>query len=816
MNNWPVVYSCRLMEPGIISYQDSGDGIAYVPKETIDRIVPSIIGKPVVIKHQNVTPANAHEHAVGHVIGAHYNPSDAWHYVDFLITSDKIEAIEKEDGSTAFKDTKGNVLDGVSGAYDVLNASGGGVWHDIKFDHKIIDGSFTHLALVNNPRYEETNRIVERMPSMLVNGKVAVMNKPKENSVDNYYYTIHGERFRIYIKQATDGRFYCEAQDKAGTVVHTTLPQGNEAEARYACESMLYLQTRNSKDNAKMVIIDIPFRLISKVGDKEGLSDAEVEAKLRAKGLHSVGAGGGDATFEFEGTEQQAAQAVKEVLGTLSSVSIGALANSSGQAAFEKEKKEHPEFTDEQIWKIVRDHEEKKNASLDENQRAVLKWMDDTNTGAIPREGKWYFKENIRLDANLARAIKEYLNLPAKENSVVFSNGRAGVFKKGEVVRDINGVYCKIVGEAQSGEYYVVQYPDGSTDRMREADINANSKTEYEYKQNSKEAQMNLFKIFKKLVNGEEEVTDLAVDIDGKNVAVNDLIEAYKTDEAEEAKRKANEKEAEEKRKKDEEDKAKENARKNLRMAKDEDTVDIDGKKVSIADLKNCYARKNARNSKGESKENSYGNVYIDADIKRGDSKEMIIGKIMGRYSDIDRAQAEEIYDAVKKGGPDAKADWSHRGNDKNETPEEKAEREKKEKEDAEKAENEKREAEQKEKEKKEAEEKENAKKTAQAKNIELCNSKKAAGEIFMATNAKLTPGDPVQLGAGHYTVTELGENPIGTAGVWLKENAKKGEEFFTRIQNAGNEPQKPALDAPVGRQERAARSTSKHSSKQD
>lgn len=769
MNNWPVVYSCRLMEPGIISYQDSGDGIAYVPKETIDRIVPSIIGKPVVIKHQNVTPANAHEHAVGHVIGAHYNPSDAWHYVDFLITSDKIEAIEKEDGSTAFKDTKGNVLDGVSGAYDVLNASGGGVWHDIKFDHKIIDGSFTHLALVNNPRYEETNRIVERMPSMLINGKVATMENPKENSVDNYYYTIHGERFRIYIKQATDGRFYCEAQDKAGTVVHTTLPQGNEAEARYACESMLYLQTRNSKDNAKIVIIDIPYRLISKVGDKHGISDAEVEARLRAKGLESVGAGGGEGTFEFEGTEQQAAQAVKDVLGTLSSVTIGAVENSSGQAAFDKEKKEHPDFTDEHIWKIVRDHEEKKNASLDENQRAVLKWMDDTNTGAFPKEGKWYFKENIRQDANLARAIKEYLNLPAKENSVVFSNGRAGVFKKGEVVRDINGVYCKIVGEAQSGEYYVVQYPDGSTDRMREADINANSKTEYEYKQNSKEAQMNLFKIFKKLVNGEEEVTDLAVDIDGKNVAVNDLIEAYKTDEAEEAKKKADlenacknaatEEEWEklpDDYKKSPQGKAllesikakKDNAKKNLRMAKDEDTVEIDGKKVTIGELKNRYAKKNSKNA--------------------------------------------------------------------SETPEEKAAREKKEKEDAEKAENEKKEAEAKEKEKKEAEEKENAKKTAQAKNIELCNSKKAAGEIFMATNAKLTPGDPVQLGAGHYTVTELGENPIGTAGVWIKENAKKGEEFFTRIQNAGNEPQKPALDAPVGRQERAARSTSKHSSKQD
>lgn len=745
MNNWPVVYSCRLMEPGIISYQDSGDGIAYVPKETIDRIVPSIIGKPVVIKHQNVTPANAHEHAVGHVIGAHYNPSDAWHYVDFLITSDKIEAIEKEDGSTAFKDTKGNMLDGVSGAYDVLNASGGGVWHDIKFDHKIIDGSFTHLALVNNPRYEETNRIVERMPSMLVNGKVATM----KNSLD--YGSALMERLDAlpigYSKEINGCRVF------KNTNTQFTV-NGQRVGREEAFEILLnhYDRNTNSKDNATITTPDL--------------------GSVDPNSLDPIEKGMFDRAIKQGMSKEQAMQILVNMVEgdwTQLSSQLAQRArrdktfnakNETSQAAFEKEKKEHPEFTDEQIWKIVRDHEEKKNA-------------------------------------------------------VTFPNGRAGVFKKGEVVRDINGVYCKIVGEAQSGEYYVVQYPDGSTDRMREVDINSNSKTEYQYKQNSKEAQMNLFKIFKKLVNGEEEVTDLAVDIDGKPVAVNDLIEAYKTDEAEEAKKKADnekrlqaEKEAEDKRKKDEEEKAKENARKNLRMAKDEDTVEIDGKKVTIGELKNRYAKKNAKNETAEEKAAREKKEKEDAEkaenAKNGISKDEA-EDLFEQYAKEKGGSEADFYDNPEDLTPQAISSWlKSKGKGqadvnyvigqwksmlmgaKNE------------------------------KDKKEAEEKENAKKTAQAKNIELWNSKKAAGEIFMATNAKLTPGDPVQLGAGHYTVTELGENPIGTAGVWLKENAKKGEEFFTRIENAGNDPQKPALDAPVGRQERAARSTSKHSSKKD
>ncbi len=171
MQTWPTPYSCKLMEAGIISYEDSGAGIAYLTKQTIDRIAPSIIGRPVVIRHQKVTPENVNEVAVGYVTGVHFEASDAWFYVDFLITSDKVQPIDK-DGCVVFKAPDGQILDGISGAYDVTNTAEGGVWHDIQFDAEILDGSFTHLALVVNPRYEETNKIRETN-FMLVNGKVA-------------------------------------------------------------------------------------------------------------------------------------------------------------------------------------------------------------------------------------------------------------------------------------------------------------------------------------------------------------------------------------------------------------------------------------------------------------------------------------------------------------------------------------------------------------------------------------------------------------------------------------------------------------------
>ncbi len=158
--DWPEVYSCRFLEAGIVSYEDSDAGIALLKKETIDRMAPSFVGRPVIIDHQNITPANFEKAAVGYVINVRFNPEDAWFYADFIITDDKARALIDDRGYS------------VSCAYNVLDVSEGGLWHDIKFDGEITDGSFTHLALVSSPRYEDS-KITKQLPAMLVNGKAA-------------------------------------------------------------------------------------------------------------------------------------------------------------------------------------------------------------------------------------------------------------------------------------------------------------------------------------------------------------------------------------------------------------------------------------------------------------------------------------------------------------------------------------------------------------------------------------------------------------------------------------------------------------------
>lgn len=182
--DWPGVYSCKFLEGGIVSYEDSQAGIALLKKETIDRMSASFIGKPVIIDHQSVGPEDFSKAAVGYVIGVSFNPQDAWFYADFIITDDAAKKCIEEDGYS------------VSCAFNVLDVGAGGLWHDIKFDGEILDGSFTHLALVTNPRYEES-KITKQLPSLLVNGKPAHHTTDKQE--DNMF-----KGLKIFKKAAND------------------------------------------------------------------------------------------------------------------------------------------------------------------------------------------------------------------------------------------------------------------------------------------------------------------------------------------------------------------------------------------------------------------------------------------------------------------------------------------------------------------------------------------------------------------------------------------------------------------------------------
>lgn len=133
------------LEPGVVRYQqeDGTEKTYLLPRETIARMRPTATGKPIVGKtggfdHRSVRPSEKHD---GYVFES-LDSGDGWESIDFLVS----------DPETARACAKGYQL---SCAYVPTETDGKpGLWHNVPYDETILDGVYTHFAVVPNPRYE--------------------------------------------------------------------------------------------------------------------------------------------------------------------------------------------------------------------------------------------------------------------------------------------------------------------------------------------------------------------------------------------------------------------------------------------------------------------------------------------------------------------------------------------------------------------------------------------------------------------------------------------------------------------------------------
>ena len=127
------------MNNGLCGYSNE---TILVSTETMKRMCASFEGKPVYVKHQDVNLETLQEDADGYVIKCFYNELDGWLWAEILIVSDSgHEAVEKKWS--------------VSNAYVPTQTAAGGTCHDVVYDREILNGEFTHMAIVDNPRYED-------------------------------------------------------------------------------------------------------------------------------------------------------------------------------------------------------------------------------------------------------------------------------------------------------------------------------------------------------------------------------------------------------------------------------------------------------------------------------------------------------------------------------------------------------------------------------------------------------------------------------------------------------------------------------------
>lgn len=168
--DWPAFYECNFLEPGMVNYADAGAGLAYLSKESILKMLPTFMGKPVIDEqHIDVSPGTYKKHAVGYITKVWFDDVANWAKCQFILTDDKAKA---------------NVAMGysVSCAYDNVVTGPGGERNAVRYDEEILDGFGNHLALVTQPRYESC-KIQPCM--MLINSKRASIKEGegKQNTV---------------------------------------------------------------------------------------------------------------------------------------------------------------------------------------------------------------------------------------------------------------------------------------------------------------------------------------------------------------------------------------------------------------------------------------------------------------------------------------------------------------------------------------------------------------------------------------------------------------------------------------------------------
>lgn len=138
-SQFPQFYYARHMQTGIAKYENE---TILVDTDSIKRMLATFAGKPVYILHQDVDLDLLKDQACGYITDSFYNELDGWAWVKMMIIDDAAHQAIMNKWS-------------VSNAYLPTETGPGGTNHNCEYDRKIVNGEFTHLAIVPNPRYED-------------------------------------------------------------------------------------------------------------------------------------------------------------------------------------------------------------------------------------------------------------------------------------------------------------------------------------------------------------------------------------------------------------------------------------------------------------------------------------------------------------------------------------------------------------------------------------------------------------------------------------------------------------------------------------
>lgn len=170
--DFPKRYFARHIKEGLVHYlEKDGDKLYLVTNEALKKMNVSFEGKPIYIRHvDEVDTDRMKEEAVGYVVKSFYNEFDGAWWAE-IIADDEAQGYIKKGWA-------------VSNAYLPTELGSGGVYHDIDYNKEVKNGVYEHLAIVDNPRYEEAVIMTPEEFKDFNEGRKAELDKLK-NSKEN-------------------------------------------------------------------------------------------------------------------------------------------------------------------------------------------------------------------------------------------------------------------------------------------------------------------------------------------------------------------------------------------------------------------------------------------------------------------------------------------------------------------------------------------------------------------------------------------------------------------------------------------------------
>ena len=242
-----------------------------------------MVGVPVIINHKNITEKNADDERVGVVNSVWYDDKDGWYWCDGVIWDKTAQNLITDKNWS------------VSCSYDVKTANDeGGSENNIKYDMEFLDGVFTHLALVSNPRYERANIVfnsktviensltTDNIIDIFCDAFIEVINEMDANVVSNEkWVTIKGNH--ILLK---DGESIAEAFRR-----HTGASFGKDnkykpKDKHISSDSYTKILEQVKSDNKKDIT---PEEIIENAVKSLDYNPEEIKAKIKEADQYNEG-----------------------------------------------------------------------------------------------------------------------------------------------------------------------------------------------------------------------------------------------------------------------------------------------------------------------------------------------------------------------------------------------------------------------------------------------------------------------------------------------------------------------------------------------